>query len=527
MNVNRGSRYAPHPRHALSVALLASGCLASIGTQAQVVQGGNPGNGGNLGNPAAAGNVGNYDSFGNAAFGAGREGFQPRLEASEVFVDNVDLAGPGASKDSAFITQVRPGFRYEETRPRFQGLADYTFQYLFYSNNNASNQGYHQLSAYANGEVIPDLFFVRADAGASQVVVDAARPSTLDTLLNTNGNLVNGYTGSVSPYLQRHVGDTLALLEYTRGFVSYRGTDNGGFGGSTITGSRNQRLRANWGTDDATLTRFSWNASFDRQEADYGNEAPTFRYEEALLKLEYGLTPQLRLIAEGGAESNLSNGNNEGHLDTGFYQGGFSYSLGRSNQIRILMGHRFYGTSYEFLYRYTGRVLELESTYTEGPTTEAQELFIRPINGAAGAAPVVQPVVTGGDLARLTGEVFVRKYLNSRLVLRGRRTAIELDLNVYRRNYLVDTAKDDHSVEATGGIIRDLSSRDRLRLSYGFRRYFLIGGEDLRESAYKLEWVRQLSRTLAATGTVGRLEGSGTSQRYTVNYAMVGVSKAF
>jgi uncharacterized protein (PEP-CTERM system associated) len=459
-------------------------------------------------------------------------GFQPRIDAAEIYVDNVDLAPPGDPKESAFITELRPGFKYAEDRPRFQTQIDYTFQYLLYSNSSGRDQSYHTLAAYANGEVLPDLFYIRADAGAAQVVLNPTQPSTLDTVVNGTGNLINGYTGSISPYLQKHVGDTVALVEYTRGFVTYRGTENGGFEtatGANITGSQNSRVRASWGTDEKSLTRFSWNVSYDHQVADYGDEAPTFRYSEALLTLGYGVTRQLRLIAEGGSETNpaKSNGNNNGDLNTGFYQGGFEYTLGRSNQIHVLVGHRFYGTSYDFLYRYTGRVLELESTYTEGPTTEAQELFIRPINGAAGAPPVVQPVLAGGDLAALTGEVFVRKYFDNRLRLRGRRTAIELDVNVYQRNYVIDKTKDDRTVLADAGIIRDLNSRDRVRLVYGFRRYYLVNGQDLRESAFRLQWLRQISRSLNLTGTLGRLEGTGSTQHYNVNFAMLGISKNF
>jgi len=503
MNESRASRGTPVTQK-LGTVLLAAGCLTSWGARAADDFAVNP--------PEHV------------------LGFQPRLDAAEFYVDNVDLAPPGESKDGAFITELRPGFRYAEDRPRFQTQIDYTFQYLLYSNSSGRDQSYHTLAAYANGAVIPDLFYIRADAGAAQVVLNPTEPSTLDTVINGTGNLINGYTASISPYLQKEVGDTVALLEYTRGFVSYRGAENGGFAtatGANITGSQNSRVRASWGTDEKTFTRFSWNASYDHQVADYGAEAPTFRYSEALLTLGYGVSRQLRLIAVGGSETNPSNVNNNGGLNTGFYQGGFDYTVGRSSELRALAGHRFYGTSYDFLYRYTGRVLELESTYTEGPTTEAQELFIRPINGAAGAPPVVQPVLAGGDLAALTGEVFVRKYFDNRLRLRGRRTAIELDVNLYRRDYVVDKSKDDRTVLIDGGIIRDLNSRDRVRLVYGMRRYYLVNGEDLRESAYRLEWLRQISRTLNLTGTLGRLEGTGTTQHYNVNFAMLGISKNF
>jgi uncharacterized protein (PEP-CTERM system associated) len=455
-------------------------------------------------------------------------GFQPRLDAAEIYIDNIDLAGPGASKDSAFITQVRPGFHYYEDRPRFQALADYEFQYSYFSGGADRNQGYHRLFADANGEIVQDLFYLRADAGADQVVANPGQPSSLDTIVNTNGNLVNGYSGSLTPYFQHHFGDTVADLSYTRGFVTYRGAQNAGFGDANITGSDNQRIQASWGTSNPDLTRFSWKVEFDRQEADYGSAVPVFRYEEALATFRYGITRSLRLIAEGGSETDLSKVPPSGQLNTGFYQGGFEYLLGHANEIRLLAGHRFYGTSYDALYRFTGRLLQFESTYTEGPTTESQELFIRPLAGGGVAQPVVTPVLVGGDLATLNSEVFIRKYSNTRLRLRGRRTAIELSLDVYRRNYPTDAPKDDRSIQALVGIIRNLNSRDRVSLSYGYRRYELLRqAYDLRETAYRLQYLRQVSRSFSLTGTLGRLEGDGTITRYSANYGMIGISMKF
>jgi uncharacterized protein (PEP-CTERM system associated) len=508
--MNRGSRGVLRCRRQLGAAFLTACCVAATEARADVVIDGNWQYGPDY----------NHDDV-----PGGILGFRPRIDLSEVYVDNIDLTGPRQPKTDAFITEVRPGFRYEAARPRFQALVDYQFQYLLNTSESGRNQSYQQLSADATGTVIPDLFFVRADAGAAQVVANATRPSTLDTVVNGTGNLVNGYTGSVSPYLQRHFGDTVARLEYSRGFVSYRGTKDGGFAKSNIPGSQNRRILATCGSDEERLTRFSWKTSFEREEATYGAVVPAFRYEQALLTLGYAVTLQLRLLGEGGAESNLANGSTAGDLNTGYYQGGFAYSLGRANEIRVLAGHRFYGTSYDFLYRYVGRMLGVESTYTEGPTTAAQELFIRPLSG--GSATVVTPVIIGGDLAALTNEVFVKKYSDNRISLKGRRTEIDLSLSIYRRKYLSDVAKNDRSTQIAAAVIRTLNSRDRLRLTYALRRYNITQVGGLNESGLRLEWVRQISRTFVASGSVGELRGTGNTARYTANYAMISVGKAF
>jgi uncharacterized protein (PEP-CTERM system associated) len=455
-------------------------------------------------------------------------GFQPRLDAAEIYVDNVTLAGPGQPKNGSFITQARPGFHYSEDRPRFQALADYEFQYLYFTQGSDRDQGYHRLFAEANGEVIPDLFYLKGNAGADQMVLNPTQPSSLDTVVNTGNNLVNGYTATLTPYFQKHFGDTVALLSYSRGFVSYKDAANAGFGNADITGSDNQRILASWGTADPHLARFSWNLNFDKQEADYGRALPTFRYEEALASLGYLVTRSLRLIAEGGSETDLSRARSDGGLDSTFYQGGFEYLLGRSNVLRLLAGHHFYGTSYDALYRYTGRTLEIESTYTEGPTTASQELFIRPLAGAGAGQPVLAPVLTGGDLAVLDSEVFIRKYSNTRVELHGRRTAIEVRLDIYRRNYPTDFLKNDRAVQTFATITRSLNSRDRVSFGYGYRRYELLQQDaDLRESSYRLQYLRQVSRSFALTGTIGRLEGNGATTRYSANYGMIGISMKF
>jgi uncharacterized protein (PEP-CTERM system associated) len=458
--------------------------------------------------------------------GPPQAGFVPSFQGSEIYVDNVDLAPPGSAKTDAFITELQPGFRWLEARELLQVSLNYTLQYLHFSRADLSNQTFHQLFGFANASLVPDWFFVRVDANAAQVTGNPAAPSELDTLFNGNGNLLNAYTGSVSPYLKHQFGDTVAEVEYTLGAVRYRGPTEAGTGptGLPISGTRNQRLYGSWGTDERAPPWFTWNASFDREVADYEGAAPTFRYEEALLKLGIGLTQHLRLIAEGGAESDLAK-STAGGLDTAYEMGGLSYTFGPESDVQALAGHRFYGHSYDFRLRWTGRVVSIQSTYTEGPTTEAEELLIRPLAGTAQPQPVIQQPLVGDDLAALVNDVFVRKYFDSRLQIRGRRTALELNVNIFRRYYLTDTALNDHTIEVGAGILRDMNPRNHLRLTGGYVRYGYQAGVD-RHTYYRLEWQHDISRSLSLSASAGRYEANGFAL-YNVNYALVGVNKKF
>lgn len=457
-----------------------------------------------------------------------RQGFVPSIETSVTYVDNVLLGE--AEKTSSIITQLIPGFTYDVARGRLAASADYSMQGIAYSDDSERNQAYHRFDGIARGEVVSDLFYILGRASAGQQLVNpTATGGSLENILDTGGNVVNAYMASITPYVTKDIGGTTFDARYTRGFVHYDDvettTDTAPAPGLLIpiSNSQNEEIYAGWGTQEMNPSRFSWQLSYDRQKADY-DTAPTFTYELALLELGFRITRTFTLLANGGKESDATDIAGAAELDSTYYEGGFQWQLARDHQVRALAGHRFYGNSYNFLYRFTGRRVTFWTTYSEGPTTSSQELFLRPISDA-GAIP--SSTVTG--IGGVSSDVFVRKYLDVRGTLEGRLTTIGIEGGYFRRIYVNLAERNERTVQGGITVTRRLGPRSSLRASYGYRDIeavnLLLGAS--RDTNLRLEYLRTIGKDFTVGVAAGRNSVTASTAEYDVNYGLVRLSKIF
>ena len=92
---------------------------------------------------------------------------------------------------------------------------------------------------------------------------------------------------------------------------------------------------------------------------------------------------------------------------------GFDLRSGLRMELRALAGHRFFGRSYEFLWRYSGRLLEGSVTYNEAATTDSQQRVLTGVTPPADFPTQLDPTFN-----RLTNDVYISKALGGRIGLR-------------------------------------------------------------------------------------------------------------
>ena len=459
--------------------------------------------------------------------------FVPSIGADAVWTDNLYLAPPGAEK-AGEIYDVQPGLQFEHDSVREHATLDYTLYALFFSGDKHDFLQDGKLVSIT--QVVPSWFELDLSGGRTQGAANPALPSNSQFLLPVS-NLANYTTGRVTPLLKHDFRDFELQASYTRGFGD-SGLANGQAppAGVAAVGSSyrsNQRDAAFSVSSIDRNARLTWRADYQRDQADY--ESPYFlRYVDERANAELGLLtiPTLRLIARGGKESNPQNGLSQGGLQAPYWAGGFDWSQGPRDELRFLMGHRYFGRTYEASARRESRLLRLEVSYTEEPTTQDAMLMEQ----SSAAAPIVQvPGALG--FTRLSPDVFLSKALSGAASITGRVTEIGLSVESDERTYYAfgNPGPAGGFVNATAGftdrqrsaalyVNRQLGPLMRLALSGTY------GKDDLREGAvigyntqiYSAVLTRNLGQRSDLHLRVERYKQSGGSVAYTANIVSLG-----
>ena len=308
------------------------------------------------------------------------------VTVGELFTDNLTLAASGTPKKSSWITQVQPFFKWAHSSPRFSGVLDYRLSGYLYSGGSSSNQLAQDLKAHGIFTVIPQHVFVDGSLSYGQQVINNELPSGSGTFFLDN-NRANVTTGSISPYWIQDLGKIGSMmLRYTLGRVMY--DDHGissqnpnllnGLSDSTINGLQFNLASPQYQT-------WGWNLGYSDQhiKPDVGR---SFDYAVAKLGTSWQVTNRTKLLADVGKESQFLADGTTRKLGASFWDVGFDWSDSRDH-VKLLVGHRFYGRSYDFSWSRSAARLTTAVTYLEQPTDLNQQLLGQDPSQAL-AAPV-------------------------------------------------------------------------------------------------------------------------------------------
>ncbi|MGH8218572.1 MAG: hypothetical protein ACREUT_08405 [Steroidobacteraceae bacterium] len=349
--------------------------------------------------------------------------FVPSIGATAAWTDNIDLTPPGQAEAGEFA-DLEPGFSLTHDSAREHANIDYTLHALFFSGGN--HDFLHSGTLASITQVLPDWFEVDIAGQRQQGMASPTAPADLEYFFPV-ANVGNFTSGEIKPVLKHAFRSFRIDASYSRGISE----DDLAGGPGTLEYRSNERA-ANFAVSSIDKNaRLTWDGAYQREQDDY--ESPytlDFLYEQVKADLGLLTVPGLRLLAQGGKESNPQNGIADGGLASPLYAAGFDWSSGPRDDLKLLVGHRYFGRSYEGHWRRETRMLKLQVDYTESPATLDEMLTQAPL----AAAPVVQIPGSYG-YTRLAPDVFLEKMLSGAATITGRLTEIGLSISSSEQTY--------------------------------------------------------------------------------------------
>lgn len=373
------------------------------------------------------------------------------------YVDNIELAPPGQPRSSDFATQVTPRLVLVQSNQRVSTVVDYTLRNYFFAEDSEFDNSSQQATANFDWMVVRDWLQIDADGGLFQQMVDPTGPLNSENVFVTR-NEADTLTANVTPRLLHRFSNAELEARFTYGIVRYDEGPDGNEVDALLDESNNRLAFARLQTPDPDAPIY-WGLEYESDSVDYELALP-YRYERAQAGLGYLVGSGLRLVGEGGLESDLATDPTVGGFDETFWRAGIRWEINSRNSVVAMFGRRFFGDTYEFRWNRRARLLELEMRYVEEPTTESRRTTLRPQND-----PALPPPPPDIGIPRLTPEAFVSRQYYARAALTGRLTEIALTASSERREYL-QTAGEDRVVGIDLRLTRRLSALTDLELIY-------------------------------------------------------------
>ncbi|MEO7072625.1 MAG: TIGR03016 family PEP-CTERM system-associated outer membrane protein [Rhodanobacter sp.] len=304
------------------------------------------------------------------------------ITLGQMYTDNLTLAARGRPKESSWITQIQPFIKSAYNGPRLSGLLNYTLTGYLYPGESRRNQLAQRLDARGTLTVLPQHLFVDGSALYGREVIDNELPSGSGTFF-LDGNRANVSRGTLSPYWTQNLGNFAAMmLRYSYSRVMYDTKGISGQSRGSLSGIPDITSNGvQFNLVSPQYNKWSWNFNYSDQriERDFG---PSARFAVAKLGTALKISDNTRLIADGGRENNFLADGTVDTLGASFWEVGIERSSAR-NRVKAMVGHRFYGRSYQFSWTRTAALLTTSVSYVEQPTDLNQQL----LGGGIGAIP--------------------------------------------------------------------------------------------------------------------------------------------
>ncbi len=383
------------------------------------------------------------------------------ITLGELYTDNLRFAPSGEPKQTSWITQIQPFFKSAYSSPRFSGLFDYQLTGYLYPGKSRYNQLTQNLNTQGTLTVLPQHLFVDGTALYGSQVINNQAPSGSGTFFLSN-NRANIGVATLSPYWVQDLGNVGTMtLRYSYGRVVYNTKGIRAQDGNVLSGIPNITSNAvQFTLVSPNYETWGWDLGYSDQriDPDFGRSV---EYARAKLGAYLEISNNTRLLADAGKESNFLPDGTVDKLGASFWDAGFAWSNGRTS-LKALVGHRFYGRSYEFSGSRTAARLTTTIKYVEQPTDINQQLL-----GRNPGRVITSPVGLSGFPSLIERRVYLMK--------RGTASA----------NYEMPT------------------SRLRVTLYDERRTYFLLDNRQERVANANIDWRFNIGALTTLTPTIG------------------------
>lgn len=415
------------------------------------------------------------------------------VTVGELYTDNLTLAASGTEKQSSWITQVQPFFKWARSSPRFSGVLDYRLTGYLYAGQSGSNQLAQDLKAHGILTVIPEHVFLDGSLSYGRQAINNELASGSGTFFLDN-NRANVTAGSISPYWVQDLGKVGRMtLRYSLGRVMY---DDHGISGQNrnllngVSDSTIHGLQFNLASPD--YQTWSWNLGYSDQriQPDAGR---SFDYAVAKLGTSWQIGNRTRLLADAGKESQFLADGSSRKLGASFWDVGFDWSDTR-NHLRFLVGHRFYGRSYDFSWSRTAALLTTSASYVEQPTDLNQQLL-----GQDPSQALLSPAGVSNIPSLRQRQVYLMKRGTASANYEIPKGNLRVTLYNEQRTYFILDNGRERVANANVDWLIKLAPYTTLTPTFGWQRYQFLDGQ-IRYNRYaQLALVHQLNPKNFAT----------------------------
>ena len=268
--------------------------------------------------------------------------FEPRVSVQHSITSNARRDAAGVSDQ---VTEVSPGFQLISNTARIKGFVDYWLHDTYYARESRFNQIRHSLNASAVIEAIEQWAFIDIRGVVASQPISAFGAPVDGSPANSNSSQTSSFR--VSPYIRGRLG---GVADYE---ARYSVQDT-----RTKTDLRSDVTTQDWllrlGSQDSGQI-VGWSADASNQVADYslGRSIETTALRT---RVNFAVTPQVRLTAIGGAEStNQLSPIRESHSITGF---GATWRPSERTRLSFERENRYFGASHNAALEHrTGRTV--------------------------------------------------------------------------------------------------------------------------------------------------------------------------
>jgi len=409
------------------------------------------------------------------------------------YTDNARLEDSG--KESDFIATINPHVALKGSGARAN--VDFVGSFQIDSRSEGSNSLNPRLRFDSDAELIRNLFFVDANATATQNAIDPYARGGNDTLSRTD-NVTTSYSYNISPYLIGRL-KRYANIEarYTFDRVIH---DSGQANNSN---SQSALLSINSGR---RFSKMSWGIVGNYRETDY-KDRPNSQLASTDLSLGYRFNSVWTARASVGKEWN-SFASTRSDDDGKRLDFRVKWTPSPRTTLDIGFGDRFFGSTPSLDFSHRRKRSAIKVSYSRD-ITDSRTLVARqdvyPINDLIGFVidPITgKPNIVPRNLATLDDSTFVDERLNASFEVKGKRTTV--------------TFKGDHSKQ----IYQD-SQRDSKLYGFGISLNRKLSGKT--DSNIGVNWRAEdrgdgdEADTLALTAGLSHTLGSRSS--ISVNYS--------
>ncbi len=285
---------------------------------------------------------------------AGEWDFTPRVALSALYTDNVNAVS--SAPDHEIIWSVMPSAQLSGEGQRIRAMVDYSLNATSYAEKTNNDTAVHRFSGMSSAELISESVFLDVNASYQRALVDPSSSIAIRPYGRDAGDS-DVFSASIRPYIvlgggygQRYQG----RLAYQRDTTTYSGSS--GFGGVVDAWMFNLNSKPG--------ERLGWRLSYADRGTRFENNVDT-RVSTASLGATLPLVRRLSFVADAGYQV--------GEYDFGvlrqttkgeWWQLGGEWQPRRLVFVRVVVGERAFGRSYEAIINLTRRYTGWNLSYT-------------------------------------------------------------------------------------------------------------------------------------------------------------------